>query len=137
MSRTLTVGLAKQEGTACQAYYLDVKLSSLGGARSTGTFKARIDTGADITCIPSGEAKKLMPLILGKPVLIRGHDGSVERARTHLAILSILDEKKVVWNERPSRGFLLTDSSVGLIGMDILGRYKWKSDGNRFTMESR
>jgi hypothetical protein len=69
----------------------------------------------------------LMPLLLGRPVLIRGHDGNVKRARTHLVIVSIHgypddDQLKLY---RPERGVLLTDSDVGLIGMDIISKY-WK-----------
>ena len=39
----------KQAGTACSAPYVDVSISALTGRKSVDvTFKARIDTGADI-----------------------------------------------------------------------------------------
>ena len=131
----------KHAGTACYAPYMDVVVSALTGGKSTEvSFKARIDTGADITCIPEGQAKTLMPLLLGRPLLIRGHDGTVKRARTHLVIVSITgypdgNEPK---SYRPERGVLLTDSDVGLIGMDIISKY-WRVtfDGaaQRFSVE--
>ena len=124
----------KQTGTACSAPYVDVSISALTGRKSVDvSFRARIDTGADITCIPGNQAKMLMPLLLGKPVLIRAHDGSVKRARTHLMIISIhgYPDTNLVRSYRPERGVLLTDSDIGLIGMDIVSKY-WKItfDGN-------
>jgi len=131
----------KQKGTACFAPYVDVSISALTGRKSEDvSFKARIDTGADITCIPSSNANVLMPLLMGKPVLIRGHDGGVKRARTHLMILSIHGFADALQSKayRPDRGVLLTDSDIGLIGMDIVSKY-WKItfDGvsQRFSVE--
>ena len=131
----------KQTGTACFAPYVDVTISALTGQKSLdASFKARIDTGADITCIPGSQAKTLMPLLLGRPVLIRGHDGKVKRARTHLVILSIhgysgREQSKAY---RPERGVLLTDSDIGLIGMDVISRY-WRvtfdGDSQQFSVE--
>lgn len=130
----------KQTGTACFAPYVDVSISALTGRKSPDvTFKARIDTGADITCIPASQAKMLMPLLLGRPVLIRGHDGKVKRARTHLVILSVhgdsAEESKAY---RPERGVLLTDSDIGLIGMDVISKY-WRvtfdGDSQKFSVE--
>ena len=124
----------KQSGTACYAPYVDVTISALTGRKSADvSFKARIDTGADITCIPNSQAKTLMPLLMGRPVLIRGHDGKVKRARTHLVVLSIqgyADDDQSNKTYRPERGVLLTDSDIGLIGMDVISKY-WnvKFDG--------
>ena len=118
----------KQAGTACFAPYVDVSISALTGRKSIDTtFKARLDTGADITCIPGIHAKALMPLLLGRPIRIRGHDGSVKRARTHLVIISIhgYPEGDQIGSFRPERGVLLTDSDIGLIGMDIISKH-WK-----------
>jgi hypothetical protein len=118
----------KHSGTACSAPYVDVTVSSLMGRKSLEVnFKARIDTGADITCIPRSQANTLMPLLLGRPLLVRGHDGSIKRSRTHLVILSIhgypdAENSKLY---RPERGVLLTDSDIGLIGMDIISKY-WR-----------
>lgn len=131
----------KQAGTACFAPYVDVTVSALTGRESLEvSFKARIDTGADITCIPNSQAQMLMPLLMGRPVLIRGHDGKVKRARTHLVILSVhgyLDnEQSKVY--RPERGVLLTDSDIGLIGMDVISKH-WKvtfnGDSQQFSVE--
>jgi len=131
----------KQEGTACFAPYVNVSISALTGRKSVETtFKARLDTGADITCIPGTHAKELMPLLLGRPVRIRGHDGAVKRARTHLVIISVhgYPDGDQVGAFRPERGVLLTDSDIGLIGMDIISKH-WKIifDGTsqRFSIE--
>jgi len=131
----------KQSGTACFAPYVEVVISALTGKKSTDiSFKARIDTGADITCIPESQAKLLMPLLIGRPLLIRGHDGSVKRTRTHLMAISIngYPDAEQVASYRPERGVLLTESEIGLIGMDIISKY-WKVtfDGilQRFSIE--
>ena len=118
----------KQTGTACFAPYVDVTISALTGRKSVdASFRARIDTGADITCIPTNQAVALMPLLLGRPVLIRGHDGGVTRAKTHLVIISVhgYPDENQVQSYRPERGVLLTDSDMGLIGMDIISKH-WK-----------
>jgi len=131
----------KQTGTACFAPYVDVSLSGLTGRKTLNTtFKARIDTGADITCIPASQANALMPLLLGRPVVVRGHDGKIKRTKTHLVILSIHGdpgtEQAIAY--RPERGVLLTDSDIGLIGMDVISKY-WRItfDGGsqRFSVE--
>lgn len=131
----------KQAGTACFAPYVDVSLSGLTGRKSLDvTFKARIDTGADITCIPASQANALMPLLLGRPVVVRGHDGRIKRTKTHLVILSIYgnSDAEQVGTYRPERGVLLTDSDIGLIGMDVISKY-WKvtfdGDTQRFSVE--
>ena len=118
----------KHPGTACFAPYLDVSISALAGKKtSDAVFKARIDTGADITCIPGVYAQELMPLLLGKPITVRGHDGAIKRTRTHLMIISIHSHPNELElkHYRPERGLLITDSSIGLIGMDIISKY-WK-----------
>jgi len=131
----------KQTGTACFAPYVDVSLSALTGRKSLNvTFKARIDTGADITCIPASQASALMPLLLGRPVIVRGHDGKIKRTKTHLVILSIYSNSKTEQAKtyRPERGVLLTDSDIGLIGMDVISKY-WKvifdGESQRFSVE--
>ncbi len=131
----------KQTGTACFAPYVDVSLSALTGRKSLDvTFKARIDTGADITCIPASQANALMPLLLGRPVVVRGHDGKIKRTKTHLVILSIYgnSDTEQARTYRPERGVLLTDSDIGLIGMDVISKY-WKvifdGDSQRFSVE--
>ena len=118
----------RRPGTACLAPYVDVTISALTGRKSAEvSFKARLDTGADITCIPESQAKMLMPLLMGRPVLVRAHDGTVKRARTHLVIISIhgYPDQNQPKSYRPERGVLLTDSDIGLIGMDIISKY-WK-----------
>ena len=137
----------KQDGTACFAPYVDVTISALTGQKSLdASFRARIDTGADITCIPDSQAQVLMPLLLGRPILVRGHDGKVKRARTHLVILSIHGysgqrQNPGEWQTRsyrPERGVLLTDSDIGLIGMDVISKYwrvTFRGDSQEFSVE--
>ena len=81
-----------------------------------------------------------MPLLLGRPVVVRGHDGKIKRTKTHLVILSIYGnsdtEQAIAY--RPERGVLLTDSDIGLIGMDVISKY-WRvtfdGDTQRFSVE--
>jgi hypothetical protein len=142
----------KKSGVACFAPYVGVILSSLAdhvppsnGRIEQNTdnivFDARIDTGADITCIPKAYANKLGPMILGNPITVRGHDGNVTRVWTYRLTISILaypDESRLR-SYRPEKGVLLTDSSIGLIGMDIIGvcqRVTFDSTTKEFFIES-
>jgi len=124
--------LEKLEGTVCLAAYVVVTISTLVGQKSVDvSFNARVDLGADITCIPRSQAENLMPLLLGRPVLVRSHDGSIKRTWTYRAKVSIHgypdeDQSK---SYRPEKGILLTDSDIGLIGMDIVSKWNLTFDG--------
>ncbi len=125
METKLVAHFEKAEGTACFAPYVDVTISALTGRKvEEQAFKYRIDTGADITCVPSEQVKHLMPLLLGRPVLIRGHDGKVKKMRTHLMIVTLGIGDDNYESFRPERGVMLTDSDIGLIGMDILPAFE-------------
>jgi len=150
----------KKSGVACFAPYVSVVISSLGNPvfppslaeQNTDTvlsslhgetcvFDARIDTGADITCIPRVYASKLGPLILGNPITVRGHDGNVNRVWTYrltISVLSYPDDGRLK-SYRPEKGVLLTDSNIGLIGMDIIGtcrRVTFDSTTKEFFIEN-
>ena len=138
----------KKSGVACFAPYVGVIISSLAEQNpDTVVFDARIDTGADITCIPKAYANKLGPMILGNPITVRGHDGNVTRVWTYRLTISILAYPAVfpllggmrrLKSYRPEKGVLLTDSSIGLIGMDIIGvcrRVTFDSTTKEFFIE--
>ena len=138
----------KKSGVACFAPYVGVIISSLAEQNTdTVVFDARIDTGADITCIPKAYANKLGPMILGNPITVRGHDGNVTRVWTYRLTISILAYPAVfpllggtrrLKSYRPEKGVLLTDSSIGLIGMDIIGvcrRVTFDSTTKEFFIE--
>lgn len=108
--------LVKLTGIACKAPYLDCSVSS-NGNETTGQFKLRIDTGADITCVPRKYVDELEGLALGDPVTVRAHDGTITRVWTSRVTLHIPDLGMVV---RPERGVLVTYGSTGLLGMDII-----------------
>lgn len=119
----------KKEGTACFAPYVKVSIAPLvaHGPSQEVYFDARIDTGADITCIPRTYANMLGPLILGNPIRVRGHDGSIKRVWTYRMKIALqgYPNKSNVRFYRPEKGVLITDSDIGLIGMDIISNY-WK-----------
>jgi hypothetical protein len=114
----------RNPGTVCEAPYVDVGICALASEGEV-RFRARIDTGADITCIPKDAARKLRPLLMGRPLLIRGHDGGVQRTRTYLMVVMVYGwpEIAVVRSYRPRRGVILTDSDIGLVGMDIVSQW--------------
>ena len=120
----INIFFEKAKGTCCYAPYLNITISCSNNGRATEkTFKARLDTGADVSCIPIVFAKSLMPVLLGKPLLSRGYKGKVERTKTHLIRIHIHNNGKIVKTATPPRGVFLTDSDVGLIGMDILNDF--------------
>jgi len=118
------------EGTALAAPYVVTTIFGLRHGESV-PFLSRLDLGADITCVPKSHAKKLMPLTPGRSVLIRAHDGDVKRSRTYILTVSICgcpDEEQVL-SYLPKRGVLLTESDIGLIGMDLIRHWKLEVDG--------
>ena len=131
----------KKSGVVCFAPYVSIIISSLAEQNTdTVVFDARIDTGADITCIPRAYAGKLGPLILGNPITVRGHDGIVNRVWTYRLTISIMSypDDGSLKSYRPERGVLLTDSNIGLIGMDIIGncrRVTFDSSTKEFFIE--
>jgi len=131
----------KKSGVACFAPYVSVIISALyGSSQEKALFDARIDTGADITCIPKIYANKLGPLIIGNPLTVRGHDGKITRVwtyRMNIAIMGYPNSDRLK-TYHPERGVLLTDSNMGLIGMDIIGecsRLSFDSVSKEFFIE--
>jgi hypothetical protein len=128
----------KVVGTAVAAPLVDVGIAGLVSGSPEVQFTARIDTGADISCVPRSAAEKLMPLLLGRPVLVRSHDGSVCRAWTYRVSLTVYGwpDEDVASAYRPSKGVLLTDSEIGLIGMDIIREWdlSLERSGLRFSV---
>ncbi len=116
----LKVDYIKVEGTAKYAYYVECCVSILCKKQpSPILFPARIDTGADITCIPQAFIpEEYLPLKRENTALIRGCTGVVTRENTYACTLHLAGSGRNVF--RPSYGVLITNSNVGLIGMDIL-----------------
>jgi hypothetical protein len=115
-----------KKGTKFLAPYLDVIISPLGMQDSDGVaFDARLDLGADISCIPLVYANQLDPMPFGQ-IKIRGYDGITIRKETYRMTIGILgypDNNKVKYY-RSESGVILTDSSIGLIGLDIIDTFK-------------
>jgi len=125
----------KHPGTAAHAPYVDATVA--GNNVKSERFKARIDTGADITCIPERLVDKLT-LISGRSLLIRNHSGSIVSARSYILTVTCYGwpDASDFWTFSPKRGVLLSDSDVGLIGMDIISpNWKLQFDDLRFTVE--
>lgn len=118
----------REEGSVSDAPYVDVSVGPLTGLSSCSEheserFRARIDTGADTSCVPASKVELLMPVLAGRPVDVRGFDGVVHRSATYLLVVTVYGwpDADSVKSYRPKRGVLLTDSDIGLIGMDIIG----------------
>ena len=111
---------------------VDITIYELGRGEVDVTFKARLDTGADMTCIPKSQAKKLMPLLRARTVLVSAHNGNCEESRTHQLTVSVHGEE-VIKSYRPAGGVLLVDCDAGLIGMDIMENWRVTFDGRGKT----
>jgi len=131
----------KLPGTALFAPYVEMVVSTLLSSRrsSSVSFKARLDTAADLTCVPRAQAKKLDPLLCGRQVLVRHYNGDVEKGHTRRVLISIrgYPNKDQMRTYSLERGVLLTDSDIGLVGMDILKYWDIRLDGvaGRFSVE--
>lgn len=111
----------KEVGIVCTAPYVMCFVNNK-------QFKARVDTGADITVIPN----HVLPsgLLLKNPVITRGHSGIIDYEWTKDIGIEI-PELGVF---RPERGILTTDAPQGLIGMDILNLCELQMIGGVFTL---
>jgi hypothetical protein len=126
----------KKTGVACFAPYVSTSVTVLD--KESRVFDSRIDSGADITCIPRFAIKDIEPLLLGNPITVRGHDGNVSKVWTYKATIKLHGYPgDGVKTYNPERGILLTDSHIGLIGMDILRNFNLMIDGVRsvFTVQ--
>jgi hypothetical protein len=123
----------KVNGTACFSPYLRVELANLTSKHVPNLkFLAKVDTGADISHVPSELAKQLEPLDKGKPVLVRLAETEIKRVATYMLTLSIAGDDGTRMY-RPERGVCLCDSDCGLIGMDIMKHWTVTFDGVRQT----
>ena len=92
-------------------------------------FKARIDTGADLTCVPSYAVPDESDSALS--TMIRGHNGIVERISPKIVTIVIKD----LGSFYLQNGVLLTESPFGLIGLDILNLCNFSMVGGAFILE--
>ena len=130
----------KLAGAACDAPYVRCGVFALGSGRHAEIpFDARLDTGADITCVPMRCADALIPLQLGRSVLVRSHSGKVERVWTYLVEVAVYGypDGQGVRFYKPRRGVLLVDCEIGLVGMDIMEDWGLSLDRSerRFSVE--
>jgi len=109
-------------GTLCKAAYVVCKIG-------LHFFKARIDTGADITIIPLS----LLPTksLVGNKVVLLGHNGMIDRVLTKIVTIEI--EELGIFT--PERGVLTSESNPFLIGMDILKFCTFSMEGGIFILE--
>jgi len=135
MTDVLEVAFQKREGTACYAPYVAATAWSLGNKNSSEIFKMRVDTGADISCVPE-EMVAGMEFLNGRSVRIRSARGGISKTPTKLMTISIHNGEDI-WGFRPSRGVLITQSDIGLLGMDILGQLSMLMIGETVILERK
>jgi hypothetical protein len=94
------------------------------------TLLARVDFGADVTCVPK-QAINRIHAPPAKCVLICRYDGCVDRVFTYDVLITIrgYPDKDSVVSYRPKKGVLAREASSGLIGMDILCKWHIAIDG--------
>ena len=118
----LELMFVKVAGSCQNAPCVEMFITNAIGKRSP-KFIARIDTGADISCIPKEVFRHIMPCMWGIPVLIRDREGDAKRERTFRITLNILDGVQTYKRISPPRGVLIREGTTGLLGMDIILPY--------------
>lgn len=89
-----------------------------------------IDTGADVTLLPTAAADAIQIERSGTRYELAAFDGTKSRVEAIQADLSLLG--------RTFRGqFLLIDDEVGILGRDILNSLSLMLDGPRLTWEEQ
>jgi len=109
-------------GVKYKAPYIECKIG-------VHRFNARIDTGADITCVPSyaipNDSENAFSM------LIRGNKGICERMVPKIVTIEIED----LGIFPMENGVLSSESPCGLIGMDILNLCNFGMAGGAFILE--
>lgn len=127
--RSLSIDYVRLVGNACEAYYVDVIVRTEGG--ESAPVKMVVDTGAMISTIPESaiKDKSLLPILLGRPVILRDYEGRARRAKTYVVDLLILKDCLPWAVSRPPRGVTArreevgTTENVGLLGLDVLHKF--------------
>ncbi len=133
----LEVNFLKIAGTVESAPFVDARIANPNGKWGSNTFRARIDTGADISCIPRAALGDDWILPSAKPVFTRDFTGESNRLRAYRVRFAIMDRKEnIFWEKLLSRGILLTNGPTGLLGMDVLKYFKWGGEREIFKIET-
>lgn len=112
----------KIKGHYCHAPYIECLIEGK-------EFVARIDTGADITCIPASFIPDKSPFL--NSTTISGNSGLSESVWTRKVTIKI----DGIGEFTPERGVLKREGNVGLIGMDILNQCELHMVGGVFILE--
>lgn len=94
-------------------------------------FDACIDTGAHITTVPFDITKKVMMMPMRK-ALVRAFDGKVQSKWVYRCKV-VIEGLGAVFN--PPDGLLVTQSKMGLIGLDLLKHMRFVVEGKKFTLD--
>lgn len=92
-------------------------MNSIG--KRSSKFMARIDTGADITCVPEKCATEIL-LPCFKKVNMHLSDGRRALERTRRAWIEVWSDEQRFCLVLPEQGVLLWGEEFGLLGMDVL-----------------
>ena len=136
MSKHINIIRQRRANTAREAHYIYGKVSCITNKeKTTDLIPMRIDTGADVTCIPKKYVKDIEPLITKQKALVRNHDGGCNRVFFKHAIIHLPCTEYDWIQIIPDHGILLTDSEIGLIGIDVLDNMNYMSVNGVMVME--
>ncbi len=90
--------------------------------------RGKLDTGADITVIPARTISQLRIMPHGQ-TWIRGHDGTHVRRRVYYVRLIIEG------TDLPSVRCVAAERGNGLLGWNVLNRFKTTLDGKNLTFD--
>lgn len=116
-------GYCKVEDSKFPGPHVNVKVSSIdstGKQMYSKVYKARVDSGADLTVVPRS-AVSAIPLDRKSGLTIRGPSGRVETIPSFCVVVHMLDRcGNIIHTGTPRSGVMLTEGDHGLLGIDIL-----------------
>lgn len=125
-------------GMTCKAPMVEISVTRLLDGKASSRCMARIDTGADVTCIPRRLFLDIRPLPMGRSFLIRGHGGKVGREWTKYGVINLWNGRHIYKSVRPARGFLVQDDECpALLGMDVLSHFRLEGEGSDWKLLPR
>ena len=108
---------------------IKTQISHPSGKYEEINFEMQIDSGADMTCIPESIVE-LIPNLRSGSINVLDYNGKLTTRITKYIII-------VIGNQRLLTNAILVENEIGLLGRDILNKYRTILDGPnlKFNLE--
>lgn len=110
------------------APFVPVRLSNLAGGPEAASVPAKIDTGADVSAVPTGLVNQL-GLVPAGEIQVEGYDGQISAVHVYDVVLGILDLRII------GLAVIAIPENYVLLGRDVLNTLRLLFDGPALVLE--